>query len=70
MLEGTATREDRRVRIDTVDGAIVGSLRISPLLRTQARAGGLRTLREEAQRLVGAGRTTQREAHRMVEGSA
>ncbi|MEE9128656.1 MAG: GspE/PulE family protein, partial [Phycisphaerales bacterium] len=39
-------------------------------LRTAAQANGLRTLREEGQRLVGAGRTTRTEAHRVVEGAA
>ena len=39
-------------------------------LRTAAQAGGLRTLREEGQRLVAAGRTTRTEAHRVVEGAA
>ena len=39
-------------------------------IRAQARSGGLRTLREEADRLVAEGRTTRAEAHRMVEGSA
>jgi hypothetical protein len=34
MIEGAAAREERRVRIDTVDGAVEGSLRISPGLRT------------------------------------
>ncbi len=38
-------------------------------LRNAARAGGLRTLREEAERLVAAGGTTRAEAHRTVEGS-
>ena len=39
-------------------------------LRSAARENGLRTLREEGERLVAAGRTTKAEAHRMVEGSA
>ncbi|MHC4414377.1 MAG: GspE/PulE family protein [Planctomycetota bacterium] len=39
-------------------------------LRSAAGAAGLRTLREEGERLVAAGRTTRVEAHRMVEGSA
>ncbi len=39
-------------------------------LRTAAQASGLRTLREEGQRLVAAGRTTRTEAHRVVEGAA
>ena len=39
-------------------------------LRSAARANGLRTLREEGERLVASGRTTKAEAHRMVEGSA
>ena len=39
-------------------------------LRTAAQANGLRTLREEGQRLVAAGRTTRTEAHRVVEGAA
>jgi general secretion pathway protein E len=39
-------------------------------LRSAAQANGLRTLREEGQRLVAAGRTTQPEAHRVVEGAA
>ena len=39
-------------------------------LRTAAHANGLRTLRAEGQRLVAAGRTTQTEAHRVVEGAA
>jgi len=34
MIEDAAEREERRVRIDTVDGAVEGSLRISPGLRT------------------------------------
>ena len=39
-------------------------------LRRAAQANGLRTLREEGQRLVAAGRTTRTEAHRVVEGAA
>ena len=39
-------------------------------LRAAARANGLRTLREEGERLVAARRTTRAEAQRMVEGSA
>ena len=39
-------------------------------LRAAAKAGGLRTLRDEGHRLVAEGRTTQAEAHRVVEGSA
>ena len=38
-------------------------------LRTAAKAGGLRTLREEGERLVTTGRTTQAEAKRVVEGA-
>ncbi len=39
-------------------------------LRAAAKASGLRTLREEGQRLVAEGRTTPPEAQRVVEGSA
>ncbi len=38
-------------------------------VRAAARAGGLRTLREEGKRLVAEGRTTEAEAQRVVEGS-
>ena len=34
MIEDAVAREERRVRIDTVDGAVEGSLQISPGLRT------------------------------------
>jgi general secretion pathway protein E len=39
-------------------------------IRSVSRAGGLRTLREEGQRLVAAGRTTEAEVRRVVEGAA
>ncbi|MCH8166193.1 MAG: type II secretion system protein GspE, partial [Planctomycetes bacterium] len=38
-------------------------------LRAAAKAGGLRTLREEGERLVATGRTTHTEAKRVVEGA-
>ena len=56
----------------TVDEAIrelISSRATLADLRTAAEAGGLRSLREEGERLVAARRTTQAEAKRVVEGA-
>ena len=56
----------------TIDESIrelISSRASLAILRAAAKAGGLRTLREEGERLVTAGRTTQAEAKRVVEGA-